>query len=187
MSSGVDKESGRASGRTGRRVMARRPGSGKTPQQAPGAPSPGSGIDRQAKTPRLALPADLGRSLHPLVDAQLDRLASVAAAQVRGRALDMAADPSGPVIPALRKSRAADRTAVATPGHQRIVLAAFEAWLRPRSGLAERVLSRRAIRHCRSRFARWRLHRPGGRARNLRADRPCRRGRPARLRVRRRA
>ena len=42
--------------------MARRPGSGKTSRQAPGAISPASGIDRRAKTPGIALPADLGRS-----------------------------------------------------------------------------------------------------------------------------
>ena len=46
--------------------MARGAGSGKTPRQAPDAASPGSDIDRQAKPPRLALPADLGRSLPPV-------------------------------------------------------------------------------------------------------------------------
>ena len=65
--------------------MARRPESGRTPRQAPDAASSGSGIDRQAKTPGIALPADLGRSLRLLSDAQLDRLAE-ASTQCAGQA-----------------------------------------------------------------------------------------------------
>ena len=63
--------------------MARRAGSGKTPRQAPDAASPGSGLDRQAKTLGLALPADLGRSLRLLDDGRLDRLAETVADEVR--------------------------------------------------------------------------------------------------------
>ena len=66
--------------------MARRAGSGMTPRQAPDTSSPGSGLDRQEKTPRLALPADLGRSLRLLDDAQLDRLAEAVAEEISYRA-----------------------------------------------------------------------------------------------------
>ena len=81
----------REDGETG---MARRPGSGKTPRQAPGAASPGHGIDRQAKTPPLALPADLGRSLRLLDDAQIDRLAEAVADEVRRRGRSAPDSPS---------------------------------------------------------------------------------------------
>ena len=70
--------------------MARRAGSGKTLPQAPDTSSPGSGLDRQAKTPGIALPADLGKSLRLLDDAQLDRLAEAAIDEISYRALPRA-------------------------------------------------------------------------------------------------
>jgi len=54
--------------------MARRPGRENAPRQAPDTPAPSPGLDRQPGKSKIALPADLGRSLRLLDDAQLDRL-----------------------------------------------------------------------------------------------------------------
>ena len=118
--------------------MARKPGSGTTPRQAPGADSRGSGSDSPAKTPGLALPADLGRSLRLLDDVQLDRLAEAVADEVRrrGRCPPDGAAAGGtarrtPAKAARATQKEADGAAAATPGQERLILAAFEAGLRP--------------------------------------------------------
>ena len=131
--------------------MTRRPGSGK----APGAASPGSGFDRQTKTPRLALPADLGRSLRLLDDAQLDRLAEGVADEIRRRgrgALDRTtvADRSAKrtqAKAARAKPNAPDRAAIVTPGQERMILAAHEAGLRPAAIAKEFRVSRSTVQH----------------------------------------
>ena len=74
--------------------MVRRPGSGKSPQQTPGAASTGSGIDHQAKTAGVALSADLDRSLRLLDDIQLDRLTKAVADEVRQRGRSAPDNPS---------------------------------------------------------------------------------------------
>ena len=142
----------REDGKTG---MTRRPGSGKTPRQAPGAASPGSGIDRQAKTPGLALPGDLGRSLSLLDDAQLDRLAEAVTDEVRRRGRGAPASPSvsdrsarrTPAKPARTRPKEADGTTAVTPGQERLILAAFEASLRPAAIAKEVRVSRSTVQH----------------------------------------
>ena len=133
--------------------MARKPGSGKTPRQASGAASPGSGLDRQPKTPGLALPADLGRSLSLLEDAQLDRLAAAVADEVRRRGSNAPDSPSVADRPARRtpaktepaRPKAADGAAAATPGQERLIRAAFEAGLRPAAIAKEFRVSRSTV------------------------------------------
>ena len=120
--------------------MTRRPGSGRTRRQAPG----------------LALPADLGRSLRLLDDAQLHRLvkAVAEAARRRGRALPgesrgpgQLADNPGPTKPARAKSGAANRAANVTPGQERLILAALEAGLKPAAIAREFRVSRATMQH----------------------------------------
>ncbi len=82
--------------------MTGRSESGKTPRQAQGAASPGSGCDQWARTPGLAQPADLDRSLRLLDDAQFDRLAEAVADGVRRRG-------RSPLEPGRRGRRAHNR------------------------------------------------------------------------------
>ena len=115
--------------------MARRAGSGKTQRQAPDAASPGSCRDRQAKAPGLALPADLGRSLRLLDDAGLDRLAEAVADEVRRRGRNTPDRPTevgrSPKRPPAKAAGARPDAAAVTAGQERLILAAFEAGLRP--------------------------------------------------------
>ena len=135
--------------------MARRPGSGKTPRQALDAASSGSALDRQAKTPGIALPADLGRSLRLLDDAQLDRLSEAVTDEVRRRGPN-APDrpmPAGrsskrtPAKPAGAQPEKPERAATVTAGQERLILAAFEAGLRPAAIAKEFRVSRSAVQH----------------------------------------
>ena len=132
--------------------MARRTGSGNTLRQAPGAASPGSGIDRQTKPPGIALPTDLGRSLRLLDYAQIDRLAEAVADDVRRRGRN-APDRPAPAGRSSKRtpSKAAharpDRAATVTAGQERLLLAAFDAGLRPAAIAKEFRVSRSAVQH----------------------------------------
>ena len=135
--------------------MTRRPGTGKTPRQAPGAASPGSGIEREATTPGIVLPADLGRSLRLLDDAQLDRLAEAVADEVRrrGRNAPERPPPAGrlpkrtPAKAARARPDKPERAAAVTAGQERLILAAFEAGLGPAAIAKEFRVSRSAVQH----------------------------------------
>ena len=132
--------------------MVRRPGSGNTPRQALDTSSPGSGLDRQAKTPRLALPVDLGRSLRLLEDAQLDRLADAVADEVQRRGRNAPDRPTGVGRPPQRTPAKAprakpERPATLTAGQERLILAAFDAGLRPAAIAKEFRVSRSAVQH----------------------------------------
>ncbi len=135
--------------------MARRPGSGKTPGQAPGAASPGSGIEREETTPGIALPADLGRSLRLLEDAQLDRLAEAVTDEVRRRRRSVprkrTANTGSPKPTAAKEARARpdkpDRACTVTAGQERLILAAFDAGLRPAAIAKEFRVSRSTVQH----------------------------------------
>lgn len=135
--------------------MARKPGSGKTPRQAPGAAAPGSDPDRQPRKSGIALPADLGRSLRLLDDAQLDRLAAAVTDEVRrrGRSPPGSLSETGrserrtPAKAARAKPDEPDRAATATPGQERLIRAAFEAGLRPAAIAKEFRVSRSTVQH----------------------------------------
>ena len=73
------------------------PKAGNPRDPAPGAvyTSPGSGPDRREKRPGIALPADLGRSLRLLDNAQLDRLMKAVADEVRWRGRNSLGSPVG--------------------------------------------------------------------------------------------
>ena len=135
--------------------MARRPGSSKTPRQAPGAASPGSGLNRQAKMSGIALPTDLGRSLRLLDDAQLDRLAEAVTDEVRRRGRSGPGRPTlagrspkrTPAKAARARPDKPDRPATVTAGQERLILAAFDAGLRPAAIAKEFRVSRSAVQH----------------------------------------
>ena len=115
--------------------------------------SPGSGPDRQTKRPGIALPAELGRSLRLLDDAQLDRLMKAVADEVRRRGC---AAPDGPSVAgrsarpvpaktALAKPGEPDNAATVTSGQQRLILAACEAGLKPAAIAKEFRVSRATV------------------------------------------
>ena len=131
--------------------MTDKPGSRKSRRRAP-APSPAL----SAKTPGLTLPADLGRSLRLLDDDALDRLleAAIGEARRRGRAVPQGspgesrqAEPPGPTKGSPKTARTPDRAGAVTPGQERLILAAWEAGLRPAAIAREFRLSRAAVQH----------------------------------------
>ncbi len=135
--------------------MARRPGREKAPKRAPGKPAPGPGPDRQPGKSGIALPADLGRSLRLLDDAQLDRLMEAVTEEVQRRGRNPPDSPPVAGRPAKRipakagraKPDEPSRTANVTPGQERLILAAFEAGLRPAAIAKEVRVSRSTVQH----------------------------------------
>ncbi len=99
--------------------------------------------------PGLALPADLDRSLRLLDDGQLDRLAKAVAeeARRRGRGLPggLSASERATEAPASARARSAAAAASVTPGQERLILAAFEAGLRPAAIAREFRLARATV------------------------------------------
>ena len=132
--------------------MVRRPGSGKTLRQAPDATFPGSGFDRQAKTSGVTLPADLDRSLRLLDDAQLDRLTKAVADEVRRRGRSAPDNPSvggrsAKHILAKAARAKPDKPAIVTTGQERLILAAWEAGLKPAAIAKDVRVSRSTVLH----------------------------------------
>ena len=117
------------------------PKAGNPGDREPGAEhtSPGSGPDRQAKRPGIALPADLDRSLSLLDDAQLDRLIKAVADEVRRRGRTAPDGPSvagrlaRPTPPKTARAKPGEpgNAATVTSGQRRLILAAYEAGLKP--------------------------------------------------------
>ena len=135
--------------------MVRRSGSENASRQVPDTPAPGPGLDRHAGKSKIALPADLGRSLRLLDDAQLDRLTEAVADEVRRRGRSSPDSPSVggrspkriPAKAARAKPDEPDRAATVTPGQERLILAAFEAGLRPAAIAKEVRVSRSTVQH----------------------------------------
>ena len=135
--------------------MAGRPGRENAPRQAPDTPARGAGLDRQPGKSKIALPTDLGRSLRLLDDAQLDRLTKAVTDEVRRRGRNPPDSPSVAGRPAKRtpakaaraKSEEPVRGATVTPGQERLILAAFEAGLRPAAIAKEVRVSRSTVQH----------------------------------------
>ena len=84
----------------------------------------------------LALPADLDRSLRHLDDADLDRLVEAATAEARRRGRQAGKTSRG---------RARGRPSPVTPGQEKLILAAFEAGLKPAAIAREFRLSRAQV------------------------------------------
>ena len=84
----------------------------------------------------LALPADLGGSLRHLDDADLDRLVEAATAEARRRGRQAGKTSGG---------SGRGRPAPVTPGQEKLVLAAFEAGLKPAAIAREFRLSRAQV------------------------------------------
>ena len=129
--------------------MTKKPGSRKSRRPAP-APA------RSSRKPGLTLPADLGRSLRLLDDDALDRLveAAVGESRRRGRAVPRGApgesrqaEPPGPTKRPPKTARAPDRAGAVTPGQERLILAAWEAGLKPAAIAREFRISRAAVQH----------------------------------------
>ena len=135
--------------------MARRPGSENAPRQAPDTPAPGSDLDRQHGESKIALPANLGRSLRLLDDAQLDRLTKAVTDEVRRRGRNPPDSPSAggrsarrtPAKAGSAKPEEPATAATVTPGQERLILAAFEAGLRPAAIAKEVRVSRSTVQH----------------------------------------
>ena len=95
--------------------------------------SEGAGAHRPVA---LALPADLERSLRHLDDADLDRLVEAATAEARRRGRQAGQTSQG---------RARGRPVPVTPGQEKLILAAFEAGLKPVAIAREFRLSRAQV------------------------------------------
>ena len=103
--------------------------------------------------PGLALPANLGKSLRLLDDAQLDRLAKAVTREARRRGFRMPNEASagrgskrpGQAKPAPREPAASGKAAAVTAGQERLILAAHGAGLRPAAIAREFRLSRAAV------------------------------------------
>ena len=122
----MGQRAGRAAhsgGRSGKRGGSR-PGDGA---------SEGTGAHRPVA---LALPAHLERSLRHLDDADLDRLVEAATAEARRRGRQAGKTSQG-------KGRG--RPAPVTPGQEKLILAAFEAGLKPAAIAREFRLSRAQV------------------------------------------
>ena len=131
--------------------MTGKPGSRKSRRRAPAPDSA-----HPSGKPGLALPADLGRSLRLLDDDALDRLleAAIGEARRRGRAVPQGspgesrqAEPPGPTKGSPKTARTPDRGGAVTPGQERLILAAWEAGLKPAAIAREFRLSRAAVQH----------------------------------------
>ena len=135
--------------------MARRTGNESVSRQAPDTPAPGPGLDSQLGKSKIALPVELGRSLRLLDDAQLERLTKAVTDEVRRRGRNPPDSPSVAGRSAKRtpakagrvKSDEPSRAANVTPGQERLILAAFEAGLRPAAIAKEARVSRSTIQH----------------------------------------
>ena len=88
------------------------------------------------KTGRPMLPADLERSLRHLDDAELDRLVAAATAEARRRGRQAGKTSGG---------KARGRPAPVTTGQEKLILAAFEAGLKPAAIAREFRLSRAQV------------------------------------------
>ena len=93
-----------------------------------GAERVGGGSERAAS---LALPADLGSAVRNLDDDSLDRLVKAAVAEARRRSRE---------IPGAKQTTR--QPAAVTPGQERMILAAFDAGLKPAAIAREFRLSR---------------------------------------------
>ena len=148
---------GNATGRAGGWETGHGPKDGKQKRAAAGAgyARPGPGPDRQPHKSGIALPADLGRSLRLLDDAQLDRLTKAVTDEIRRRGRNPPASSSVAVRSAKRAPAGAARenpeepvrAATVTPGQERLILPAFEPGLRPGAIAKELRVSRSKVRH----------------------------------------
>ena len=101
----------------------------------------------------LALPTDLGRSLRLLNDNGLDRLMKAVIEEVRRRGRTAPDGPSvagrsarpTPAKTARAKPSEPDNAAAVTSGQQRLILAAYEAGLKPASIAKEFRVSRATV------------------------------------------
>ena len=113
--------------------------SGGGPGRHGGSRSAGSVCESGAAGHRpgtLALPADLDRSLRHLDDADLDRLVEAATAEARRRGRQAGKTSGG---------RTRGKPAPVTQGQEKLILAAFEAGLKPAAIAREFRLSRAQV------------------------------------------
>ena len=137
----------------GEGAMTRRPGTGGSRPETPEAASPAPEAGRPAKTPGLALPANLGKSLRLLDDEQFDRLIRAVTEEARRRRRGVPDDPTsgrgskrpGQTKPTQTEPAASGKAATVTAGQERLILAAHGAGLRPAAIAREFRLSRAAV------------------------------------------
>ena len=133
--------------------MTGRPRTGGAPRKAA---SSDPGFDRPPNAPVVALPADLGKSLRLLDDEGLDRLTKAVIEEARRRRRIVAERPSlaprgtersGPAKGTGAKAGAPNGAAPATPGQERLILAAYEAGVKPAAIARELRVSRPTVQH----------------------------------------
>ena len=136
--------------------MTRRPETGGARQQVLDAGASDPGVDRPPNAPGVALPADLGRSLRLLDDDGLDRLMKAVTEEARRRGRSppegLPAERSRPGSsgprkkPGMKKEAPGEAGAV-TPGQERLILASYEAGLKPAAIAREVRVSRPTVQH----------------------------------------
>ena len=133
--------------------MTGRAGAGGAPRKAA---SSDPGFDRPPNAPVVALPADLGKSLRLLDDDGLDRLKKAVIEEARRRGRHLPEGPSaarrgtersGPAKGTGAKAGAQDGAAPVTAGQERLILAAYEAGLKPAAIAKEVRVSRATVQH----------------------------------------
>ena len=102
--------------------------------------------------PRFGLPADLDRSVRLLDDAQIDRLAKAVADEVPRRVRSAPDNPlvggrAAKPIPAKAARAKPDKPATVTAGQEWLILAAWEAGLKPAEIAKEVRVSRSTVLH----------------------------------------
>lgn len=136
--------------------MTRRPETGSARQQELDAAASDPGVDRPPNAPGVALPADLGRSLRLLDDDGLDRLMKAVTEEARRRGHNLPeglpaerrrAGSSGPRKKPGMKKEAPGEAGAVTPGQERLILAAYEAGLKPAAIAREVRVSRPTVQH----------------------------------------
>lgn len=132
--------------------MTRSPGTGGPRRAASSDPA----LGRPPNAPGIALPADLSRSLRLLDDDGLDRLTKAVIEEARRRGRNMPegtstarwrAERPGPAKRTGTKVEAPDGAAPVTPGQERLILAAWEAGLKPAVIAREVRVPRPTVQH----------------------------------------
>ena len=106
------------------------------PARSGGVPGKRAGAAGGRPAGSLALPADLGRSLRHLDDGDLDRLLEAATAEARRR---------GRLDGKTAGGKAGRKPAPVTTGQEKLILAAFDAGLKPAAIAREFRLSRAQV------------------------------------------
>ena len=134
-----------------RRPITRGPRTGGIRRQVSDTTSPASGIYHPSKAPTLVVAPALRPLLHFLVDDPVERLSIAVTGAVRRRGPTVQDGPSrldrGAETPCPPNSEASHQDTVATPGQERVILAAIAVGLEPEPIAMEFCVSRAIVQH----------------------------------------